>query len=377
MRDASAESLVNVGRPESAGIITIRRSVLVAAGLTAVVLGLLAAWLIHSNAPSAAVAAPLTARAADASTIDDKVARGSDAIVMPTTRPAPNPPPDPVMVADNGAVPITQPPGAAPVGEQQGSSAAEQAALARQQANEDLARARRQVIEDARNSSLAVKLDDAGPTRSTSTGAGGVAAAGADSGPVGEYVIQRGTIIPASLYTPIDSTVQGIVTAQVRQDVYDSTHRTLLVPQGSRLVGGYASGMTNGQARLFVGFDSIKLPNGHTINLGNMPGVDLQGVAGLGGKVDFHTGRLFGNIVLLSILGAATQLVQPHYSDGGTNVVVYGAGQAASQQVGSVSSQVASQYLNQPPTMHTPAGYVLDVMVEHDLSLLPYEDVSR
>jgi type IV secretory pathway VirB10-like protein len=42
---------------------------------------------------------------------------------------------------------------------------------------------------------------------------------------------------------------------------------------------------------LFVGFESIKLPNGHTINLGNMPGVDLQGVAGSGGKLDFHTGQ--------------------------------------------------------------------------------------
>ncbi|MFY9781631.1 MAG: TrbI/VirB10 family protein [Candidatus Baltobacteraceae bacterium] len=375
MRDASAESLVNVGGPETAGIITIRRSILVAAGVTAVFLGFLAAWLIHSNAPVAAVGAPLPARAADVSTIDEKVARGSDALVMPTTRPAPNPTLDPQMIADNGVVPMTQPTAAVPA--QQGPSAAEQSAIARQQAADEAARARRQIVEDARDSGLAVKLDDDESAQRTSAGAANVAAAGADSGPAGEYVIQRGTIIPASLYTPIDSTVPGMVTAQVRQDVYDSTHRTLLVPQGSRLVGSYMSGITNGQARLFVGFDSIKLPNGHTINLGNMPGVDLQGVAGLGGKVDFHTGRLFGNIVLLSILGAATQLVQPRYSDGGTSVVVYGAGQGASQQIGSVSSQVASQYLNQPPTMHTPAGYVLDVMVEHDLSLLPYEEGSR
>jgi len=369
VRDASAESLVSAGRPEAAGIITIRRSVLVAGGLTAAVLGLLAIWLIHSNAPTAAIAAPLPARAADVSTIDDRAARGSDALVVPTARPAPNPPPDPAMIADTGTVPIAQP---QPV-VQQGPSAADQAALTQQQAAEDLARARRQVVADARNSDLTVKLDDMVPSQRASTGPAALDATSADTGPIGDYVLQRGTIIPASLYTPIDSTVPGIVTAQVRQDVYDSTHRTLIVPQGSRLVGGYASGMTNGQARLFVAFDSIKLPNGHTINLGNMPGVDLQGVAGLGGKVDFHTGRLFSNIALLSILGAATQLVQPQYSSGGTNVVIYGAGQAASQQIGSVSSQIASQYLNQPPTMHTPAGYVLDVMVEHDLSLSPYK----
>jgi len=379
MKDGSAESIVNVGRPETAGIITIRRSVLVAGGLTALFLGLLVVWLFHSNAPSAALAAPLPARAADVSTIDERVTRASDALVVPSSPPAPSPRPDPAMIADSGALPIDPTPAALQPqpSTQQGPSASEQLAVARQQAADELARARRQTVADARDADLSVKLDAGESNGRSSPDTALVAAASADSGPVGDYVLQRGEIIPASLYTPIDSTVPGTVTAQVRQDVYDSTHRTLLVPEGSRLVGSYASGMMNGQARLFVGFDSIKLPNGHTINLGNMPGIDLEGVAGLGGKVDFHTGRLFGNVALLSILGAATQLVQPQFSNGGTNVVIYGAGQAASQQVGSVSSQVASQYLNQPPTMHTPAGYILDVMVEHDLSLSPYAGSSE
>jgi hypothetical protein len=186
MRNASAESLVNVGGPETAGIITIRRSVLVAAGVTAVFLGFLAAWLIHSNAPTGAAAAPLPARAADVSTIDEKGARGSDALVMPTTRPAPNPTLDPQMIADNGVVPMTQPTAAVPA--EQRPSAAEQSAIARQQAADEAARARRQAVEDARDSGLAVKLDDAGTTQRTSAGDANVAAAGADSGPVGKYV---------------------------------------------------------------------------------------------------------------------------------------------------------------------------------------------
>jgi type IV secretion system protein VirB10 len=130
--------------------------------------------------------------------------------------------------------------------------------------------------------------------------------------------------------------------------------------------------MTNGQARLFVGFDSIKLPNGHTIELGSMPGVDLQGVAGLGGKVDFHTARLFGNVVLLSILDAAAQLVQSRGSGTGTNVII-NVGQAAGQHASALSSPSSGQYSNQAPTMHTPEGFILNVMVEHDVPLLPYQ----
>jgi type IV secretion system protein VirB10 len=129
--------------------------------------------------------------------------------------------------------------------------------------------------------------------------------------------------------------------------------------------------MTNGQARLFVGFDSIKLPNGRTIELGNMPGVDLQGVAGLGGKVDFHTARPFGNLLLLSIVDGATQLVQPRGLGSGTNVIV-NAGQAGGQRASALGALTTSQYSGSTPTMHTPENFILNVMVERDLSLSPY-----
>jgi type IV secretory pathway VirB10-like protein len=351
--------------------VTVRRTVLLAAGLTALVIGLLVVWLIRSNKPAAVLAALPAARAADVSTIDERIVKASDALVLPTSPPAPHPQPNPAFVADNAVEPFVPDP---PAVQQQPPSLAGQPAFERQHKADTLASARRQVAVEARNADLAVKLDSV-PATSTNRISPAGATVGADSAPAGEYVLQRGTVIPAATYTSIDSTVPGIVTAQVRQDVYDSTHRYLLVPKGSRLVGAYASGMTNGQARLFVGFDSIKLPNGHTIELGNMPGVDLQGVAGLGGKVDFHTARLFGNVVLLSILDAAIQLVQPRGSGNGTNVIL-NAGQVTGQRASTLSSLSANQNSNQTPTMHTPEGFILNVMVERDLSLSPYQAPS-
>jgi len=371
MRHPSAETLVNGARPEDAGIVTVRRTVLLTAGLTALLIGLLVVWLIRSNKPAAALAALPAARAADVSTIDERIVKASDALVLPTSPPAPRPHPNPAFVADNAVEPFVPDPPAV----QQPSSPAERPAIEPQHNADTLANARRQVAADARKADLAVKLDAVPAATSTNRMSPAGATVGADSAPVGEYVLQRGTIIPAATYTSIDSTVPGIVTAQVRQDVYDSTHRYLLIPRGSRLVGAYASGMTNGQARLFVGFDSIKLPNGHTIELGSMPGVDLQGVAGLGGKVDFHTARLFGNVVLLSILDSATQLVQSRGSGSGANVIV-NAGQATGQRASALSSLSVGQNLNQMPTMHSAEGFILNVMVERDLSLSHYQAPS-
>jgi hypothetical protein len=82
--------------------------VLVAAAATAAILGVLVVWLIHSNAPSLASAALLPARAADISTIDERVGRASDALVMPTSAPAPPPHPDPALLAETA--PVAQPP---------------------------------------------------------------------------------------------------------------------------------------------------------------------------------------------------------------------------------------------------------------------------
>ncbi|MBD5634990.1 MAG: TrbI/VirB10 family protein [Candidatus Eremiobacteraeota bacterium] len=191
-------------------------------------------------------------------------------------------------------------------------------------------------------------------------------------------VLQRGMIIPASLYTPIDSTIPGIVTAEIRQDVFDATHQILVIPRGSKLVGSYESAMTQGQARLFVAFDSIKLPNLRTIDLGSMRGVDLNGVSGFGGKVDFHTGRLFANVLLLSVLAAGAELAQPRTNGCGSYGCEESAGQAIGSAVGSNVADAATRTYDrassQTPTMHVPAGYILDVMVERDLALEAYRE---
>src|SRR5690606_39228148 len=56
------------------------------------------------------------------------------------------------------------------------------------------------------------------------------------------WVISGGSVLAASLVTAIDSDSPGLVVAQLTEHAYDSaTGRTLLLPQGSRLIGRYES----------------------------------------------------------------------------------------------------------------------------------------
>lgn len=335
---------------------------------------------MHSSHPAIAAASAQnlgSLHASDVSALDQNATKHNDA--LPTAAPAAprtvatQPSLDPSLVAQ------TQPQfaqtGQASTPTTNGADAAASRA-------EEAARLRRQQIDDARGSEMDVKLGDRDDRRTRSDALPlpapqSVVAQTAVATPSGP-IVQRGMIIPAELYTPIDSTVPGIITAQIRQDVFDATHRVLVIPRGSKLIGSYASAMAQGQARLFVGFDSIKLPNLQTIDLGSMRGVDLNGVAGLGGAVDLHTGRLFGNVLLLSVLAAGAQLAQPRASGCGFSGCQESAGQAIGSAVGSNVANAATQTygrtLYQPPTMHVPAGYILNVMVERDLPLPAYQE---
>src|SRR3546814_14221344 len=78
-----------------------------------------------------------------------------------------------------------------------------------------------------------------------------------------------------------------LVTAQVTENVYDSvTGRTLLLPQGSRLIGSYDSVVAFGQSRALVVWQRIILPDGSSIRIDNVPAHDTQGYAGLSEKND-------------------------------------------------------------------------------------------
>lgn len=92
------------------------------------------------------------------------------------------------------------------------------------------------------------------------------------------FELKRGSVIPATLVTGINSDLPGHITAQVSQNVYDSaTGHRLLVPQGAKLLGRYDSNVSFGQRRVLVIWTDLIFPNGSTLQIGGMAGVDADG----------------------------------------------------------------------------------------------------
>jgi type IV secretion system protein VirB10 len=92
-------------------------------------------------------------------------------------------------------------------------------------------------------------------------------------------------VIPASLITELNSELLGKVFAQVTENVVDSaTGRTILIPQGARLMGAYDSVVAYGQRRALLVWQRIVFPVGSSVQLDNAPATDAAGYAGVEDK---------------------------------------------------------------------------------------------
>lgn len=202
--------------------------------------------------------------------------------------------------------------------------------------------------------------------------------------PTSPYEIKTGELIPAILTTAIDSDLSGNVTALVSQDVYDSVRgRYLLIPKGSKLFGTYDSNIIYGQNRLMLIWQRIILPNGYSINLETMQGIDMTGQAGVKGKVNNHTLKLLRSIVLSSLFNFVSSgigvTVNKNVGNSGDTTVSAGAtigndiATDTSQKVANAGDMIIERDLSQQPTIRIKAGTKFSIMVNNDMILYPYE----
>ena len=179
--------------------------------------------------------------------------------------------------------------------------------------------------------------------------------------------------MPAIMLSSITSDLPGQVMAQISQNIYDSaTGRYLLIPQGTRLVGTYASDIAYGQNRVMMAWQRLIFPDGKTLDIGAMPGADQAGKAGFKDKVDNHYFRIFGSAILLSGVIAGVTLSQDDNGssrDSDRQRASDALSEALGQTLGNAMAQMLQKNLNIAPTLEIRPGYRFNVMVTKDLVL--------
>jgi type IV secretory pathway VirB10-like protein len=188
--------------------------------------------------------------------------------------------------------------------------------------------------------------------------------------PVSTYILQAGSIIPGILLSGINSDLPGQISAQVRANVYDSiAGNYLLIPQGAKITGLYDAQIAYGQERVLIAWKRIIFPNGKSIDLQGMPGVDLRGYAGFYDQIDNHYSKIFGSVILLSLLSAGGQLAQPQNSSNPWQSPTVG--QTVAQSLGTnlanTGIMLTNKNINIQPTLQINPGYEFNISVTKDM----------
>ena len=196
------------------------------------------------------------------------------------------------------------------------------------------------------------------------------------------YEIKKGTVIPGTLITEVNSDVPGNVVGMVRLDVYDTITGThLLIPNGSRLFGLYDPDVNYAQKRINVVWTHLIFPNGDTLVLEDQQAVDVTGRAGFADK---RKGNFLANLsgnLLYSILGAGEKAVQR-----GIEQKITGAAASGSDSIGTAITGLGAQFgggtttaasvfndkqATLQPTLQIRSGYRFNIMVSKDIILEP------
>jgi type IV secretion system protein VirB10 len=190
--------------------------------------------------------------------------------------------------------------------------------------------------------------------------------------PRSRYEIHAGAVIPAALITGLNSDLPGQVIAQVTAPVYDSVSGAhLLIPQGARLIGAYEGGARYGDRRILLLWNRLILPNGHSLNLGEMSAADPTGASGLQDSVDNHLGRLATAIGLSAIISVVANEAEDEGHETSASLS-QSVGDAAAQQAAQTGSEIVRRDLQVRPTLRVRPGARVRVLVTRDIELSPY-----
>lgn len=173
--------------------------------------------------------------------------------------------------------------------------------------------------------------------------------------------ILAGKLIPAILLTPIQSGIEGLVQAQVEQDIYATMGRAVLIPRGSKVLGFYKNDNQIGQDRLAITWREIITPQGVNILLTNAIAGDSEGVSGVKGHLNNKYWQRYGmGIVMQTLANSVTfGIANLTQKENASITSQYSTGQLLSQAQNDINNslkQMISQQSQVRPIISIKAG---------------------
>lgn len=177
--------------------------------------------------------------------------------------------------------------------------------------------------------------------------------------------LAKGTFINCILETKVDTTVPGMTSCRIPENIYSMDGRTVLVEAGSRMFGEYRGALAQGQDRAFVLWTQIHTPYGVVVDL-DSPGTDPLGGAGHTGEVDFHWWRRFGNALLFSLIDDSFNFATMKASERSDGVSYYTTSQDSMSELIKEAMKQTGQI---PPTIRINQGSRIGIFTARNIDM--------
>jgi type IV secretion system protein TrbI len=187
------------------------------------------------------------------------------------------------------------------------------------------------------------------------------------------YRVFEGTVLESVLTNRLDGSFSGPINCLVATNVFSHDRLHRLIPQGSRVLGEVRKLETFGQQRLAVVFHRLIMPDGYSVTLDKLPGLNQVGETGLLDQVNHHYFQVFGVSLAIGAIAGLSQ-ANTRYGADASSTDAYRQGVAGSLSQSSLN--ILDRYLNVLPTFTIREGHRVKVYLTEDL-LLPDYDKHR
>lgn len=179
------------------------------------------------------------------------------------------------------------------------------------------------------------------------------------------FTLPKGTFINCVMETAVNTSVPGMMSCRIPENVFSMDGRTLLIEAGSRAFGEYRGAVARGMDRIFMLWTSIVTPEGVDIRL-DSPASDSLGRMGVTGDVDHHWWARFGNALLFSIIDDSFQFAMEKASDSDNSINNYSSTDSGMSRF---LSDVIRETGQIPPTISMNQGTRVGIFVARNVDL--------
>ena len=184
------------------------------------------------------------------------------------------------------------------------------------------------------------------------------------------YRVFEGTVLEGVLTNHIDGGFAGPMIVMLTTDYYSHDHQQLLLPQGTRLIGTVQSVSGAGQRKLFVTFNRAICPDGFSLDLNKLIGLDPLGTTGLATNVNNHYLSSFAAAAAVGGIGGLAQV-------GNNGSVLDSSTQIRNgipAQTAQESEQILNKFLSRLPVITVKEGSRARIYINQDLLIPSYAE---